>query len=97
LVRLLEDAAVVGVAAGPHPAGHRLDGAVNDLAARGSVETGPAVAQRGEAIPVHPISSASSLSCAYVSSPAASSSVTQRSSSTSSLGANSPLTGSISQ
>ena len=65
LVRLLELPAVVGLGAGPHPVRHRLDGAVDDLAAGRPVEPGPALAQRGEAIAVHrsETSCARSMSC----------------------------------
>jgi hypothetical protein len=45
-----ERAAVVGVVAAAHEAGHRIDGGVDHLRAGRAVEAGPAVAQAGEAL-----------------------------------------------
>ena len=60
--RVLERAAVVGHAARAHPVGHRLDHAVDDLAAGGAVEPRPAVPEAGEAVAVHSSVLASSAS-----------------------------------
>ena len=77
--------------------GHRVDRRVDHLGAAGAVQARPAVGEPGEALAVHASPATSSRSCGYVSSSAAAGGISQRSSSTSSLGWNSPSSGSISQ
>ena len=62
----VEDAAVVGVAAGAHERGHRLDRRVHHLRAGRAVEPGPAAGEAREAVAVHrrpPAARTSSASC----------------------------------